>query len=467
MNHTISGLLALSLLGLVPFLPTSCGSSEPLVAAAKHPDAVRVQGTQVSVVQPAGWQHAPSFAGFADPDSYSSLTIAEIAGPYSEVIQGFDSEPKLAMQRMKIVKRDPLPQGTYPGEFIELTQTSSQGSFIKWIWVFGSETQSVTVMGLCPQGSSPDHLERIESAVRSASWEPELKLDPKDELKFSLEDEAGMVLMPGITGMLTYTSDGQPDKDRTGKPLFMLAPAIQETPGSPETYAAKRMRLTAGHKKIQAGELVPITIDGLSGYECVATSIHRNSGEAAFIYQVMLFDGASHWLMQGIAREADRTKQLPIFQRMARSFQRKFETLQSETVPASLEVPMDWTLRAGINEEADLTAGNQVTQLVTTVLTEAKTDFEEGVTLEVFTADVVRQFADGTEPIATQEFTTDSNLRAVQNRFVFDEDVRTYVITTIEGKDHYHQIVQWCLTAWDESSLPALQRAMESFKETP
>ena len=36
---------------------------------------------------------------------------------------------------------------------------------------------------------------------------------------------------------------------------------------------------------------VAVTIDGLTGFESVASAMHRKSDEAAFIYQVLLFEG--------------------------------------------------------------------------------------------------------------------------------------------------------------------------------
>ncbi|MDF1839584.1 MAG: hypothetical protein P1V35_17075, partial [Planctomycetota bacterium] len=190
-------------------------------------------------------------------------------------------------------------------------------------------------------------------------------------------------------------------------------------------------------------------MDGLSGYECIGTGIHRKSDQESFIYQVMLFEGSSHWNLTGIAREKDRDQYLPVFRRMARSFQRKFETISSADGRTSMEVPKTWTLRAGIDEDADLQAGQAIAETYVIVLSEAKADADEGTTFDLYTQRCRDDFTADALSVGDVETIEINGLQGTKLPFRMGEEDTplTFVHATLEGKDSYHQIVLWCLSS--------------------
>ena len=457
--------LLLMLLGLVA---PGCGGESVPHAAPKQPGAERVRGTRVSLVRPKGFEVASSFAGFMDAETKSTLTVMEVEGPYAKVAQGFNEQQVLAVKRMTITDREPYHHGSYPGLLFQLTQETADANLRKWVWVFGSETRSVIIMGLCSVDMIPRDFAKLGDSVRSASWEPDMALDPATELDFYLTDVAGMKPLTVMSSALSYNSDGTVDEDgAAGKPLFIVVPAIRPTPSAPEKYAPRRMRLTAGHKKVKAGELTPITVDGLSGYECIGTSIHRKSDEPSFIYQVMLFEGTSYWNLTGIAREKDREQYLPAFKRMARSFQRKFEIRTSLDGKASIEVPSSWSMRAGLNEAADIQAGQAIAESYVIVLSEAKTDAPDGITLSQYAEDCRAQFSGDS---MSQEALVPLEINGLKGSHIAyemgDEQLPlTYVHATVEGADHFHQIILWCIKKDEAHALPGMNRVLHSFRE--
>ncbi|MDF1839583.1 MAG: hypothetical protein P1V35_17070 [Planctomycetota bacterium] len=191
----------------------SCGGEVVHVPAIEQAGAERIRGTRVSLVRPKGWDVAPSFAGFMEMETQSTLMVMEIEGPYGEVAKGFNDKRVLAAQKMQIVDRVPFSHGTYPGLLFQMTQENGPVPVRKWVWLFGSELRSVMVMGVCAEELPENVFDALGTAVRSASWDPDLILDPKAELDYFLGDDGGMKPISLMSASLTYNLDGEIDED--------------------------------------------------------------------------------------------------------------------------------------------------------------------------------------------------------------------------------------------------------------
>ncbi len=447
---------------------SGCGDEPARVGAQVRPGAERVPGTLVHLVRPEGFSLAADFAGFLDVNTNCSVAVMEMPGPFDELAEGFADRAALKAKGMVMTDRVPRDQGTYPGLLCQVNQKSMGTEVRKWVWLFGSEEKSVMVLGVCPKALVDTHFERLADAVLSAAWEPDLILDPATEFGFHLEDTGGLVAVGGLTKMLSYNSDGKVDQGGDeGKPLFIAAPSIQPTPNTPEKYSKRRLRSTAGHKKVKPGELVEITIDGLTGFECLATSVHRNTGEASFIYQVMLFEGGRYWVLTGTAREKDREQYLPVFQRMAKGFRREFETVESDDGKTAIELPMSWTMRAGLSDEADLQAGNPLANMYIIVLSEAQTTLDEDLVFEGFafnTREAIAQGARYRGEVTTPKVNGMDTSQILMG--LEDGGLQTaYLHAAVRGKEHYHQIVLWCLEEDKAYAMPAFQQILGTFRE--
>ncbi len=445
-----------------------CGGEVEYAPAVQQIGSERVRGTRVHLVRPSAWDPAPSFAGFMNVETQSTVMVMEMDGPFDEVAKGFNDKRVLASQKMAVVERVPFAQGSYPGWLLQMTQKNGPVPVRKWVWLFGDAERSVMVMGVCSEGLPQGEYDLVGKAVRSASWEPGLVLDPAQELDFFLGDDGGMQPMGIMTSSLTYNSDGEIDKDGVeGKPFFIVVPAIAQVPVSREKHVTRRMKLTAGHKKVKPGVMLPITVDGLSGFECIATSTHRKSEEPSFIYQVMLFEGSSYWNMTGIGRERDRAQYLPIFKRMARSFQRKFETLASADGKTSMEIPKTWTLRNGLNDEADIQAGQPIAETYAMVLSEAKADGEEGLTFDDYKDNCRADFGVDADSFGEATAIKVGGMAGdrVEFRMAGENVSQVFQHVILESADNYHQVILWCLVDGEEYAMPALERALNSFSE--
>lgn len=447
---------------------SGCGDEPARVGAQVRAGAERVPGTLVHIVKPEGFSAASNFAGFQDVNTNCSVVVLEMAAPFDDLAEGFADRAAMKTKGMLVTDRIPMDQGTYPGLLCQVDQKTMGTEIRKWVWLFGGEEKSVMVMGICPKALVDTQFDRLGDAVLSAAWEPNLILDPASEFGFHLEDTGGLVPMGGMTKVLSYNSDGKVDQGGDeGKPLFIAAPSNQATPSTPEKYSKQRLRLTAGHKEVKPAELVEISIDGLTGFECLATSVHRNTGEPSLIYQVMLFEGSSYWVLTGIARERDREQYLPVFQRMAMSFRREFETVESDDGKTTVELPRSWTMRAGLSDDAELQAGNPVADMYLIVLSEAQTTVDEDIVFEEFAFETREAFAQGARyrgEVTTPQVNGMDTSQVLMG--LHDDNLQTaYLHAAVRGKDHYHQVILWCVEKDKAYAMPAFQKILSSFRE--
>jgi hypothetical protein len=76
------------------FLSSSIANARSISFA--QPKLVKVHGTKVSLVPPAGLKPSERFPGFVDEEASSSIMIAEMPAPYSEMAKAMTKEAWVA-----------------------------------------------------------------------------------------------------------------------------------------------------------------------------------------------------------------------------------------------------------------------------------------------------------------------------------------------------------------------------------
>lgn len=430
-------------------------------------EITHVPGTKVSLVVPPGLSPSSTFTGFVDLQKQTSLVVVEIPGPYDEVKQGFANREALKRQGMKVLERTSLAMGEYDGAFYEIEQSVTEATVFKCVWMFGNDDGTVMVMGICPKGSEDVELEPLRRAVLSATWDPQLVLDPLAALPYQLRRTEGMQLVSSQLGSTLFTSDGEIDEAHTGKPMFLCAPSLRPYRGTRESFARRRLRQTKGVKQVKAGELKPVLIDGLEGLACVATARDDETNEGRFVYQVILFEGSAYWILHGQAADELREAYLPRFERITASFERKWDTLTSANDISRIEVPATWSVRSGMSDDADLQASHPNNSCYVIVLSEAKADFETGTTLAEVSRFSEAAFAEvGVESRAPEEAKV-GELPALRCEYTLQEEgvEFLYVLVAVEGATHFHRIQVQCPKDSFELVQSDLTRILGSFRE--
>ena len=89
-------------------------------------------------------------------------------------------------------------------------------------------------------------------------------------------------------------------------------------------FAKRKLNFLHGFSDAEVDDDVrEVSIDGLSGYEMVATGTHFMSDTPVIVYQVMLFDDKTYYAMRGMVASAQASHYGNTFPQIAQSFKRK------------------------------------------------------------------------------------------------------------------------------------------------
>jgi hypothetical protein len=135
-----------------------------------------------------------------------------------------------------------------------------------------------------------------------------------------------------------------------------------------------------------------------------------------------------------------------------------------------LTVPAGWQERANLHPDASIKAANGAQETYVIVMTDDKTDFADDITLEKFT-DITRQKmlskvgeGDSSAPVPVA-ISANPGLQYVLTGVVNNLKI-SYLITTVETAEHYHQIIAWTLRERADRNRSILKEVTESFRAT-
>lgn len=284
---------------------------------------VRIDGTKSFLIPPKGFVGATDFQGFQELNSGSSILVAEMPGPYSESINGFDEQGLLA-QGIVLKRKDEIMINGNQGFLLTTEQTAFGTDYLKYILVFGDANATYLISGMSPKDIA-EYSIAIRESILSFAHDPELIVDPLATVPFSVDTEnTKLVFGKNLTGMLLFTVDGKVPTESTDKTSFVVGRSL----GNVQAVDQKLTALNRVNKmpytdlKIDESQIKEITIDGVSGYEIAGEALDKPNGTKMLVYQVMLFTDNGYYILVGTSK-SDYQENLVLFKKVARTFQRK------------------------------------------------------------------------------------------------------------------------------------------------
>ena len=147
------------------------------------------------------------------------------------------------------------------------------------------------------------------------------------------------------------------------------------------------------------------------------------------------------------------------------------KTFTSTDGTCEVRVPPTWSKQTNLNDQAGIQVANTSKEEYLLVLTEAKRDFAADMTLDKYANIIVDAMKTKgtikgitvTSPVHTQV----GGLPAVQYEIEGTIDYLNlrYLVTFVDGKTHYHQIMTWSLASRFADNRAALLDATNSFRE--
>lgn len=282
-----------------------------------------VPGTKVKLTPPAGFALSTQFPGFMHEESGASIMVTEMPAPYSKITEAFTKE-SLAKQGMTWLAQRPHTISGKPGVLLHLRQSAQGTVYLKWMVAVGTEQETVLITATFPEAVKAQWSAALEKAVLGAQWDATATVDPLEGLNFSIKDEPEMKLARRMSSALLLTKDGTLPGKPTNDPMLVIASSISEVLiGELPQFAAARLneitQITGAAIKQQSA----VTIGGLKGSEIIAEAEWKTPQAPVTVFLTVLQDGNNYFIIQGFAARTEQQKYLPIFKRIAQSFQKK------------------------------------------------------------------------------------------------------------------------------------------------
>jgi hypothetical protein len=295
-----------------------------LLAPMIQTGMISVPGTKVSLAPPQGFTPAEKFPGFLSEETGASIMVTEMPAPYEKMVGAFDKDG-LATKGMTLLSRKDVTIDGRPSVLLHIRQVAQSIAFLKWIVVTGNEQETALITATFPEEFKTRLSASLEKTVLGAKWDAEAKKDPLEGLNFSVEMDPALKIAGRMTNALMMTRDGALPGKPTDDPLLIVGSAISQVEVKDgKLFAEARLRKTTSVTDIRIRKTHEITINGLSGYEIIADARGGSDSEQPIvIYQVVLFDGSSYFIMQGFTASSEQQTYLGAFSRIARSFRKK------------------------------------------------------------------------------------------------------------------------------------------------
>lgn len=279
-----------------------------------------IKGTKVSLVSPEDFIEATNFGGFQQNETGSSIMVLPIPGGYQKVRQGI-TEGSLLAKGIVTKKIEEVDLNGTPGILVSGEQNAYGNTYQKYILVFGYDKETIMINGVSPknfQGLSDTILKSMKSVI----YNPGLKVDPLKNVDFEVDiKKTGLVFASSVANSLVFNRDGRMPSESEDKLSLMIAKSFSETTiEDRKLFTLNRIKQLFEVESINSTSA--ITVDGISGYEIVADTKDRKSGEELKTYLSILYSDKLYYIFLGSSiRNYDNN--INLLKKTVRTFTRK------------------------------------------------------------------------------------------------------------------------------------------------
>jgi len=280
-----------------------------------------IKGTKISLIPPKGFINGINFLGLQQAESGSSIMILDMPGPYSAISAGINKE-NLLSKGIELSKMQKLEVNGLPAIFITGTQNSNETIYTKFIFVFGTESETIMI-----NGAYPENLKKVGNEIRKSMltvfYEADKKINPFDALDYTIDvSNTKLKFGKSMSNLLMFSVDGQVPTSSSDKTNLIVAKSFSQiTTEDKKLFCINRLKQTP--IDITSIEYTnEITIDEVSGYEIIAKAKNKKTGESENIYQVILFSDKLYYILFGSTND-ETDKSIDEIRRAIKTFKRK------------------------------------------------------------------------------------------------------------------------------------------------
>ena len=293
-----------------------------LQALPAFAQAVKVTGTAVVLVPPAGFVPSARFPGFERADLQASIMVTEVPGPVAALTAGMTAAG-LASRGMTLISSTRPRVDNTPALLLHVEQSASGVTFLKWMLVIGDTAKSVMIVGTFPKSAESDLSAAVKASLLSARWNASPAPDHFEGLPFRISATSTLKVAGRVSNMLLLTESGrlvQQDPDSALLAIGSSVAAVQID--DVKAFAERRAKQTKQLKNLRIVQGAATTVDGVAGHELIAEGIDSKTGKAVTLYQVIVPDSSGYVLMQGMVSATRAEVMIPEFRRVVSTFRK-------------------------------------------------------------------------------------------------------------------------------------------------
>ncbi len=294
-----------------------------LVPGAAQADAVRVSGTRVTLNPPKDFAQAERFPGFRHREVAASILVSELPAPFESLRKTMTPEG-IEAQGMKLLVGEEHDVDGRKALLVKAVQRKGGVETEKWMVLFGRATSSVLIVATYPRSESAKLSEQLRESLLTASWRPDAAIDPFDGLGFRLDEHGSMKVANRLSRMVLMVAQGGSGEPQPDDPL--LVAGTGETGGDVGDmleFAKLRLGLTSHLAEIDRIRGRPAKVDGMNGFEIQAYAVNAKTDTPVQVYQLVLVDRDTYYMVQGFVGPGRAGEYLPQFQKVANSLRRQ------------------------------------------------------------------------------------------------------------------------------------------------
>lgn len=280
-----------------------------------------IKGTKVSIIPPKGFTDGLNFLGLQQTESGSSIMILDIPGPYSETSKGITKENMLS-KGVEVKKIETLTINGLPAIFATGTQNAYGNIYTKFIFVFGTDNETIMINGVYPENLKKVG-DEIKKSMLTVFYEADKKINPFEALDYTIDiSETKLKFGKSMSNSLIFSVDGQVPTASSDKTNLIVAKSFSQiTTEDKKLFCINRLKQTP--IEIENIEYTnEITIDGILGYEIYAKGKNKKSNETENIYQVILFSDKLYYILFGTTND-ETDKSINEIKKAVITFKRK------------------------------------------------------------------------------------------------------------------------------------------------
>lgn len=257
-----------------------------------------INGTKISLIPPKGFIDGVNFLGLQQAESGSSIMVVNIPAGFSQIAPGITKE-NLLTKGVEVSQIENIKINNLPALFITGTQHAYGTTFAKYILLFGTEKESITINAIYPENFKEIGKE-IKKSMLSVFYEANKEINPFEVLDYSIDvSKTKLKFANNIGNMILFSVDGNIPTLSQDKTSLMVGKSFSQV-----SVIDKKLFCINNLKQMpfivdKIYSTNKIIIDDISGYEIYAKVINTDLNQVEYVYQVILFSDNLYYCLLG------------------------------------------------------------------------------------------------------------------------------------------------------------------------